>query len=330
MGTPPDPVSTAGHGRRATDETGGDGPHELGLSPSTGAKALSDQDLTTLAQLGQHWRNAIAEYAVWEAALPVDPRLEAVPVDPRAGRFARVAFRRPEHDVDIEAQEEAHEHGGAMRRLLARLRRTVLGAPLRSTAVLEARMRKLVALPVLASDALSSVAYGPEALIAVLVLAGAGALDVALPIAGAIVVLMLVVGLSYRQTIRAYPRGGGSYIVASDNLGELPGLVAAAGLMLDYVLTACCSSSRATSTPRATSCAWATGWRSPTASSPSRSPLGCSTSPSPARPTGSSTSTRSACSWPSRSPKPAWSCTGAAAGSRAGGGRWRSTRSAPG
>ncbi|WP_202970402.1 APC family permease [Streptomyces globisporus] len=98
-------------------------------------------------------------------------------------------------------------------------------------------MRKLVALPVLSADALSSVAYGPEAMLAVLVLAGAAGLALSLPIAGAIAFLMLAVSLSYRQTVRAYPRGGGSYIVASDNLGRLSGLAAAAGLMTDYVLT---------------------------------------------------------------------------------------------
>ena len=98
-------------------------------------------------------------------------------------------------------------------------------------------MRKLVALPVLSSDALSSVAYGPEAMLVVLALGGATAFGFSVPISIAIVVLMVVVGLSYRQTIRAYPRGGGSYIVASDNLGLLPGLIAAAGLMLDYILT---------------------------------------------------------------------------------------------
>ncbi|WP_030349395.1 amino acid permease [Streptomyces scopuliridis] len=98
-------------------------------------------------------------------------------------------------------------------------------------------MRKLIALPVLSADALSSVAYGPEALLAVLVLGGTAGLAYSLPVALAIVFLMLAVGVSYRQTIRAYPYGGGSYIVATDNLGRVPGLVAAAGLMTDYVLT---------------------------------------------------------------------------------------------
>ncbi|MFE4371671.1 APC family permease [Streptomyces sp. NPDC056835] len=98
-------------------------------------------------------------------------------------------------------------------------------------------MRKVIALPVLSADALSSVAYGPEALLVVLVLGGAAGLAYSVPVALAIVFLMLAVGVSYRQTIRAYPQGGGSYIVATDNLGRIPGLMAAAGLMTDYVLT---------------------------------------------------------------------------------------------
>ena len=94
----------------------------------------------------------------------------------------------------------------------------LLGPPLRSSAIARERMRKLVALPVLSADALSSVAYGPEAMLAVLVLAGSGGLRYTVPIAGAIALLMFAVGASYRQKIRAYPHGGGSYIVATDNL----------------------------------------------------------------------------------------------------------------
>src|SRR5918999_3655220 len=131
---------------------------------------------------------------------------------------------------DTEVTDEA-----APRR--TRLRRALVGPPLRSTALAGEKLRKLMALPVLSADALSSVAYGPEAMIAVLVLAGSGGLALSLPVAAAIAFLMLATGVSYRQTIRAYPGGGGSYIVASDNLGRRAGLTAAAGLMTDYVLT---------------------------------------------------------------------------------------------
>jgi len=91
-------------------------------------------------------------------------------------------------------------------------------------------------LAVLSSDALSSVAYATEEILLVLVAAGSSGLGLSLPIAVAIILLLAIV-LSYRQTIRAYPQGGGSYIVARENLGVYPGLVAGGSLMIDYILT---------------------------------------------------------------------------------------------
>ena len=172
----------------------------------------------------------------------------ALPVDPGLSRYpAKVEPHGPLHFVSVDTESassgrvEATEAAGDPvtpgGRAGARLLRAVVGAPLRSTAIARERMRNLVALPVLSADALSSVAYGPEALLAVLVLGGAAGLGLALPVAAAIAVLMLAVGLSYRQTIRAYPHGGGSYVVASANLGRGAGLVAAGGLMTDYVIT---------------------------------------------------------------------------------------------
>jgi amino acid transporter len=96
---------------------------------------------------------------------------------------------------------------------------------------------------VLSSDALSSTAYATEEILKILLLAGTAALWVSLPIAGVIVVLLAIVGFSYRQTIKAYPKGGGSYIVAKDNLGTLPGLVAGSALLIDYTLTVAVSTS---------------------------------------------------------------------------------------
>lgn len=97
---------------------------------------------------------------------------------------------------------------------------------------------KRLALPVFASDALSSVAYATEAALVVLLTASLAAYDTMIPISIAIAVLMAIVVLSYRQTILAYPRGGGAFTVASDNLGRAAGLVAAAALAVDYLLTA--------------------------------------------------------------------------------------------
>ncbi|MCC6174030.1 MAG: APC family permease [Chloroflexi bacterium] len=121
--------------------------------------------------------------------------------------------------------------------LLAVLRRTVFGTPIPTTLEAHERLTKFKALAVFSSDALSSVAYATEEIMKVLVLGGLGFLSLTLPISTLIVVLLAIVVISYRQTIRAYPSGGGSYIVASDNLGETAGLTAAASLLIDYVLT---------------------------------------------------------------------------------------------
>jgi amino acid transporter len=99
------------------------------------------------------------------------------------------------------------------------------------------RLRKRVALAVFSSDALSSVAYATEEILLILVLASTTALHFSVPISLAITGLLAIVAISYQQTIHAYPSGGGSYIVARENLGAVPGLVAAAALLVDYVLT---------------------------------------------------------------------------------------------
>lgn len=96
---------------------------------------------------------------------------------------------------------------------------------------------KAVGLAVFASDALSSTAYATQEILVILALAGAAAFGISLPLSFAIVILLIIVTLSYEQTIHAYPGGGGAYIVARDNLGELPALSAAAALLTDYVLT---------------------------------------------------------------------------------------------
>jgi amino acid transporter len=113
----------------------------------------------------------------------------------------------------------------------------VLGTPIPTARESHERLSKLKALAVFSSDALSSVAYATEEIMKVLILVSFGALYLTLPISGVIVLLLAIVVLSYRQTIRAYPNGGGSYIVASDNLGMLAGLTAAGALLVDYVLT---------------------------------------------------------------------------------------------
>ena len=118
-----------------------------------------------------------------------------------------------------------------------RLKALLVGAPLPTSAHAEERLTNAEALAILSSDALSSVAYATQEIVLVLGLAGAAALQFTLPITAMIVGLMVIVAISYRQTIKAYPQGGGSYRVSLENLGKLPGLMAGASLSIDYVLT---------------------------------------------------------------------------------------------
>ena len=120
---------------------------------------------------------------------------------------------------------------------LHRLKRLFVGTPLPTAQSRHERLGKATALAVFASDALSSVSYATEEILLLLVLAGSVALSYSLPIAIGIAVLIGIVTTSYSQTIRAYPAGGGAYIVTKDNLGVVPGLIAAAALLIDYVLT---------------------------------------------------------------------------------------------
>jgi amino acid transporter len=117
------------------------------------------------------------------------------------------------------------------------LKRLLLGRPLASEEAEHQLLPKLLALPVFASDALSSNAYATEEILHALILAGMAALTKAMPIALAVGLLLVIVITSYRQTVRAYPSGGGSYIVTKENLGVTPGLVAAGALLTDYILT---------------------------------------------------------------------------------------------
>ncbi|MSP21898.1 MAG: APC family permease [Dehalococcoidia bacterium] len=113
----------------------------------------------------------------------------------------------------------------------------LFGRPLTSELESHERLNNKKALAVFASDALSSTAYATEQILIVFVVAGAGALSLSLPVAMAITLLLVMVVVSYRQTVRAYPGGGSSYIVAKENLGRAAGLTAAAALLTDYVLT---------------------------------------------------------------------------------------------
>ena len=119
-----------------------------------------------------------------------------------------------------------------------RLSDFLFGRPLATSEERAEHIGTSAGIPIFGLDALSSAAYGPEAALTLLIPLGLEGVHIILQITGAIIALLVIVYFSYRQTIEAYPRGGGSYTVASENLGHRAGLLAAAALMIDYVLTA--------------------------------------------------------------------------------------------
>lgn len=125
--------------------------------------------------------------------------------------------------------------------MVSRIRHLIIGSPLPTEQVAHRRLNKIRALAAFSPDALSSVAYANEEIFLALVVAGSAGLFLSLPIALAIAGLLILVALSYYQTIQRYPTGGGSYAVARENLGTLAGLTAGSALLLDYVLTAAVS-----------------------------------------------------------------------------------------
>ena len=126
---------------------------------------------------------------------------------------------------------------GGWQRVLGRVRSFVVGRPISSEREEHERLTKAKALAVFSSDNISSSAYGPEEIMRVLAVAGTGVLSLTVPLAALIIGMLAIVTMSYRQTIKAYPHGGGSYIVAKDNLGEIPALAAGAALLVAYLLT---------------------------------------------------------------------------------------------
>ncbi|MBM3934650.1 MAG: APC family permease [SAR202 cluster bacterium] len=126
---------------------------------------------------------------------------------------------------------------GAAGRAAARVYRSLFGKPLATAQESQERLSTAKALPILASDNISSSAYATEEIMRVLALGGAAALTLAMPVSLALITVVAIVVISYTQIIRAYPQGGGSYNASRENLGDLPGLIAAASLLVDYVLT---------------------------------------------------------------------------------------------
>jgi len=154
----------------------------------------------------------------------------------RRVRPAERRFERVEEET-FRATERATAPRTGAERFWRTVRRIAVGSPIATEEAEEQKLPKWKALAVFSSDVLSSSAYATDEILLVLATAGAAALTYSIEIAAAIAVLLAIVTFSYRQTIRAYPNGGGAYIVARENLGDAYGLTAAAALAVDYVLT---------------------------------------------------------------------------------------------
>ena len=176
----------------------------------------------------------------------VDPHLEVR--QRRVGRrpgdaYVRIVrpfeehFQRGEHGEALVATERTVLQRPGWTRPLRALRTWLIGRPISTEQEGHERLTKVKALAIFSSDNISSSAYGPEEIMRVLAVAGTGALTLTLPLAALITVMLAVVTISYRQTIRAYPQGASAYIVASNNLGATVGILAAAALLIGYVVT---------------------------------------------------------------------------------------------
>jgi amino acid transporter len=146
-------------------------------------------------------------------------------------------FERADDEGRLVATERTIMERRGWSGVVRALRTLLFGRPIHSERERHERLTRAKALAVFSSDNISSSAYATEEIMRILMLAGLGLIGLTLPIAGAIVVVLAIVVISYRQTIKAYPQGASSYIVASDNLGDKAGLLAAAALLIDYTLT---------------------------------------------------------------------------------------------
>lgn len=217
-----------------------------GAAGARGGILGEESELEALRSVGRGWpaRLSPSDFHDIHPDLTAG-RLQADEVTASALRAARGDGQglRPVEPGVLEATRDVRRAHGWTGNALVAARGWIIGDPLSNAQAVHERLTKFKALAVLSSDALSSVAYATGAMMAVLILAAGQALNYSLGIGIAIASLMAIVVFSYRQTIKAYPKGGGSYIVTRDNLGDMAGLVAGSSLMIDYVLTVAVSTS---------------------------------------------------------------------------------------
>ncbi len=206
---------------------------------------LSPEDAQIIEEARKSWSNVPRARVAGTELLDPDLEVSETRGSQLGAKYVRIV-RSKEQGFEkrapgwLEATSRATEPLTPFARFRKILRTILLGPPLATRQLVHERLTKIKALAVLSSDALSSVAYGPEQILVVFLIIGnipSAEHTFALPILAVILCLLAAVIMSYRQTIRAYPKGGGSYIVAKDNLGPTFGLIAASALMTDYVLT---------------------------------------------------------------------------------------------
>ena len=193
-------------------------------------------------ELERHGRFRVPRRADGERLAPDVELHEAVQGSKPGSRYYRLTPRerqklRRRGPGEFEATRAALLPATALGRVWSGVRRIFIGQPLATAELAHERMGRLKALAVFSSDSLSSVAYATEAMLIVLILAGTSALSASIPISLAIVLLTVIVVTSYRQLIRAYPNGGGAYVVTRENLGVLASLMTGSALFVDYILT---------------------------------------------------------------------------------------------
>ena len=235
--------------------------HPLRIMPSGGADGVERRPIAEappiVQQASDPQRPVLAEQSIdhsgeapttpqrraQEHKVRHDLRQDEVVYGSRPGdryvRFERNVgpFRRKGGGV-LAASLAAERPRGPIGRAITGLRRVLIGKPISNELAMHERLSNVKALAIFSSDPMSSVAYATEEILRVLILTAlVGGLSLVMPIGIAVILLLAIVATSYRQTIAAYPRGGGSYIVAKDNLGTLPGLTAGASILIDYTMT---------------------------------------------------------------------------------------------